>query len=335
MAHPHISNPANPFQSLHHEFLEEPPPADLHVFEERARTLLSRNDSPDVGFTWSANPYRGCLHGCAYCYARPSHQYLDFGAGTDFEKKIVVKVNAPELLERELSAKRWSGDTVAFSGNTDCYQALEARYELTKRCLEVCERHRNPVMLITKASLVARDAALLGRLARGAGASVHVSIPFADPRMARALEPWAPAPAARFRAMRALADAGVPVGVAVAPIIPGLSECQVPEVLERAAAAGARSAFRIMLRLPAEVKPVFLERLQAEYPGRFAKVVRAIAEARGGRMNDPRFGNRMRGSGPRWESAARLFDVMCARLGLNKPAPEARPRSAGQLNLFA
>ncbi len=327
-----VANPPNPWASTSVEYLDDIPPATLQVFEEQARSIVSENDSPDIGFRWSINPYRGCFHGCAYCYARPSHQWLGFGAGTDFERKLVVKTNAPELLRAHFARRSWSGELVVFSGVTDCYQPLEASYELTRRCLEVCLAYRNPVGVITKGALVRRDRELLGRLARTATATVTLSIPFADEELARRIEPFAGSPARRLDAMRALAEAGVAVGVAVAPVIPGLNDDQIPEVLERAHAAGARHAFLQLLRLPQEVLPVFEERLQAACPERFRKVVHAIQEMRGGRMNDPRFGARMRGQGPRWQLVTDLFELHCRRLGLARRtfAPRDTFRRSGR-----
>jgi len=294
----------------------EAPDARLEVFEEDARTVLARNESPDVPFRWSVNPYRGCQHACAYCYARPTHQRIDFGAGTDFDRRIVVKRNAPECLRRELASRSWKREAIAFSGVTDCYQPLEAVYGLTRRCLEACLERRNPVGIVTKAALVRRDADLLAELERRAGAHVFVSIPFADDATARRIEPGATAPSKRFETLRALSLAGVPTGVAVAPLIPGLNEEDVPTILTRARRAGASRAFLMHLRLPAEVLPVFRERLEAAFPGRARKVLRAIAESRGGRLNESRFGARMRGSGPRWDAVRRLFELQCRRLGL-------------------
>lgn len=312
-----VENPPNPWQSAHREYLGEPPAAKLEIFEERAKTILSENDSPDLGFRWSLNPYRGCFHACAYCYARPTHQYWDFGAGTDFERKLVVKVNAPEVLEATFRRKSWRGEVIAFSGNTDCYQPLEATYELTRRCLEVCNAYRNPVCVITKGALVARDAKLLGELAQRAGVRVTVSIAFSDETMARALEPNAPLPSARFAALRALHDAGVPVGLALAPVIPGINDAQIAEVLERAAACGADEAFTTLLRLPAELKEVFTQRLQEAFPGRAKKVLNAIREMRGGELYRSGFGTRQVGEGARWSAIERLFEVTCKRLGMN------------------
>ncbi|KYF69335.1 radical SAM protein [Sorangium cellulosum] len=312
-----VNNPPNPWSSTQVEYLEEAPAATLQVFEEQARSIITSNDSPDLPFRFSVNPYRGCIHACAYCYARPSHQYLGWGAGTDFDRKIVVKANAPELLEKELSHKGWQGDTIVFSGNVDCYQPLEASYELTRRCLEVCLAFRNPVGLITKGALVRRDVALLGELARRARARVHLSIPFADDAVARKMEPYASRSSLRFEAMRALSDAGVPTGISLSPMIPGLNDSDVPELLERARDAGAQTAFMMPLRLPREVLPVFDERLEEAFPDRAGKVRRGIQEMRGGKMNEAAFGARFQGAGPRWAAIQRLFEVHCQRLGLN------------------
>jgi DNA repair photolyase len=329
-----VANPPNPWLSAHREWLGEPPPARLEVFEEKARSILSGNESGDVGFRWSANPYRGCFHGCAYCYARPTHQYLGFGAGSDFERKIVVKVNAPELLRQAFARKSWRGELVALSGNTDCYQPLEASYRLTRGLLEACRDFRNPAGIITKSVLIRRDLDLLSELARRGLARVSLSIPFVDDDMARAIEPYAPTPSDRFAAMRALADAGVPVGVAVAPVIPGLNDGQVAGILARAKECGASHAFRIPLRLPAEVKDVFLPRLLEAYPDRHRKVVNAIRELRGGALNEASLGARMEGLGARWAAIEDLFALQCRRLGLDGAAPAPDPAPRGQLGLF-
>ena len=313
-----VSNPPNPWATTHVEWLEEPPAARLEVYEEDAKSIVTQNDSPDIPFRYSVNPYRGCQHACAYCYARSRHQLLGFGAGTDFDTKIVVKRNAAELLRRKLASRSWRGDWIAFSGDTDCYQPLEASYGLTRACLEACRDFRNPVGVITKSALVRRDVELLADLHERAGAHVTLSIPFAEDAVGRAIEPAAPAPARRFDAIRALARAGLPVGVAVAPVIPGLNDAQIPTILERAAGAGASSAFMILLRLPAEVRPVFEERLAAAFPGRASKVLHALEETRAGVPRGARgdFGTRMVGRGPRWEAIEDLFHLHCRRLGL-------------------
>jgi DNA repair photolyase len=326
------SNPPNPWAGPHVEYLGPPPAATLEVYEERAKSIVTRNDSDDVPFTYGVNPYRGCQHARAYCYARAGHRYLDWGAGTDFDTKIVAKINAPELLEAHLRRRSWGGDWLAFSGVTDPYQPLEASYGLTRACLEVCLRYENPVGVITKGALVRRDADLLGELARVAGAHVHLSIPFADEATCRAIEPSAPSPHTRFETLRVLADAGVPVGVAVAPVLPGLNDSQIPEVLERAAAAGATSAFLLLGRFAPDVRPVFEQRLQEALPERAAKVLAGLEDARAGQSAAAQtsFGGRMRGAGPRWDAIEQLFAVHCRRHGLRLDREEAlgvlRPR---------
>lgn len=312
-----VANPPNPFENAALEWEGPPPPAALEVFEERCKSAISENASPDVGFRFGVNPYRGCFHACAYCYARPTHQYWGFGAGTDFDRKIIVKVNVAERLRAELRAPRWRGDPVVFSGNTDCYQPLEASYELTRACLRECLEVKNPVGIITKGKLVRRDLDLLSQLAQVAKTHVTISIPFVDDAMGRAIEPFASPPSTRYQTLRLLADAGVPCGVSLGPVIPGLNDDQIPEILERAHEAGATSAFMILLRLPREVAEVFEARLIEAFPLRADKVRHAIAEMRGGRMNDPRFGSRMRGTGPRWQLIESLFRTTMRRLGMH------------------
>jgi DNA repair photolyase len=328
-----ISNPPNPWLTRHVEWLEEPPPAELVVYEEEARSVLTENDSPDVGFRWSVNPYRGCQHACSYCYARPGHQYLGFGAGTDFDRRIVVKINAPDVLALELARRSWQRETVAFSGSTDCYQPLEASYELTRRCLEACLARHTPVGIITKSALIRRDVDVLAKLAARCGARVTISIPFLDDDVGRKMEPGASSPNKRFETLRILSDAGLSTGIAIAPLIPGLNESDIPRLLERAQACGATSAFLSLLRLPSEVLPVFRERLAESFPERAKKVESAILDMRDGRMNQSAFGSRMSGSGARWDAVHQLFEIQCRRLGLNETQPRApAPR---QRDLFA
>ncbi len=325
-----VDNPPNPFESTHLEWDGPPPPARLEVYEEDARSALSRNDSPDVAFSWSLNPYRGCFHACAYCYARPTHGYLGFGAGTDFDRKIVVKRNIADQLRATFDRTSWRGEPIALSGNTDCYQPLEASYRLTRRCLELCAIYRNPVGIITKSKLVRRDIDLLERLHRETWCRVIVSIPFADDTMARAMEPFASSPTKRFETIRLLAGARIPVGVSLGPVIVGLNDEQIPAILERAAEAGAQSAFMTLLRLPAEVLPVFDARLQEAFPLRADKVRGALRMVRGGKLNESRFGARMRGWGPRWDAVAQLFEQHRRRLGLVRTEPgigDAQPTS--------
>jgi DNA repair photolyase len=333
-------NPKNRFEAHAVEWLEEAPYALLEVHEERAKSIVNPNDSPDLQFRYSLNPYRGCFHGCAYCYARPTHQYWGFGAGTDFDRKIIVKVNAVELLRARFDAPDWTGEAITFSGNTDCYQPLEAAWRLTRGCLECCVEYQNPVMLITKSALIQRDLDVLTQLNALASVRVYVSIPFADDAQARRMEPGASAPSNRFAALRALSEAGIETGIALAPIIVGLNDCDVPELLTRARDAGARYAFRVALRLPAEVLPVFESRLQDAFPGSAGKVMSAITQIRRGKKNESAFGARMRGEGPRWQVIDDLFELHCERLGLRSDremlqttrSTFRRPR--GQLDLF-
>jgi DNA repair photolyase len=331
------SNPPNRFQEAHIDWEGEAPPADLCVHEEQAKSALSENKSPDVGFRWSVNPYRGCFHGCAYCYARPTHPYLGFGAGTDFERQIVVKVNIVERLRAALQKKSWQRELVAFSGNTDCYQPIEAHYELTRGCLRVCAECETPVTIITKGKLVRRDLDVLQELQRRAGCRVALSIPFSDDEHARAIEPFASPPSKRFETLRILADAGIDTAVAVAPIIPGLNDEQIPEILERAREAGTTSAFKILLRLPLEVGPIFEARLAEALPLRHAKIMSALSDTRSGHRNDSRFGARMVGQGPRWAVIEQLFASQCERLGLEHlagEAPEPETSKGPQLSLL-
>ena len=322
-----VSNPPNPWDTTHVEWLGEPPAVRVEAFEERARSILSQNDSPDVPFRWSVNPYRGCQHACAYCYARASHQYLGYGAGTDFDSKIIVKTNAEQVLRRELSRPSWKREWVAFSGVTDCYQPLEASYGITRACLQACYEFRTPVGIVTKSALVRRDIDLLLRFKRFCDPHIYLSIPFADAAGARGIEPGVSSPAARFETLRALSAAGLTTGVAIAPLIPGLNDAQVPEILERARDAGAQHAFTILLRLTGDVRPVFEERLRRAFPDRAGKVLRAHDELRADQAASSEFGARMVGAGPRWENAQRLFEVHARRLGFLTEPDLAEPSS--------
>jgi DNA repair photolyase len=334
-----IDNPKNRFVPAEIAWDEgEAPLALLHVHEEHAKSIVSENDSPDLPFRYSINPYRGCQHACAYCYARPSHQYWGFGAGTDFEREIIVKVNAPELLREAFARPSWRGESLTFSGNTDCYQPLEGRYRLTRALLGICLEHRNPVAMVTKGALVLRDLDVLRELATRARLRVYVSIAFANDDSARAIEPGAPAIHRRFETLAALSEAGIETGVAVAPIIPGLNDRDVAEILARAQQAGARHAFHTALRLPSEVKPVFLARLREALPNAADRVEHAILEMRGGQLNDSRFGARMRGQGARWQIVDELFALQVKRLGLDTERlpdpPTTFERPSNQLKLW-
>lgn len=312
-----VANPPNPFLSSHCEMLEPAGAAKLTVYEEDARSILSENDSPDIPFRWSCNPYRGCQHACAYCYARPTHEYLGFGAGTDFDTRIVVKTNAAELLAAQLAKKSWQREFIAFSGVTDCYQPLEAVYQLTRRCLEACLRAGNSCGIVTKAYLVIRDIDVLQELQRRVGVRVYMSIPFADDRRARLIEVGAPPPSRRFAALEKLRDAGIPTGVMVAPLIPGLNDRDIATILRRAAECGAVTAGYVPLRLPGSVGDVFLTRMGQVLPEAVGRVEALVREMRGGALNESRFGARMRGTGEYWESIKRLFEMMATRYGLD------------------
>jgi DNA repair photolyase len=346
-----IANPPNPWATTDVEYLEGAEPhAELHVYEDHARTILAKNDSPDVGFDYSVNPYRGCFHGCAYCYARPGHEYLSLGAGTDFERRIVVKPDAPNLLREAFEKPSWRGELVVFSGVTDCYQPLEASYRLTRGCLGVCAEYKNPCGVITKSPLVERDADVLAELARLTRVSVAVSIPFWDVEKARAMEPYVATPQRRMRTVERLAARGVRVGVSIAPIIPGLNDEEMGDVLKAAKEAGAQFAFYVLLRLPGPVKDVFESRLRANLPLRAERVLRRVRETRGGKMYDPRFGTRGTGEGAYADSIASLFQATARRYGLlaeegattasSEPTTFERPPVArvtkrkGQLPLF-
>jgi DNA repair photolyase len=337
-----VSNPPNPWAATEVEWLGEPPSAELEVYEEEVKRALAENDSPDVGFRWSLNPYRGCFSACAYCYARSSHQYWGFGAGTDFDRKIIVKTNAPARLREELSRPSWKGETIAFSGNTDCYQPLEATYRITRQCVEVCRDFRNPVGIITKHALIRRDIDLLAAMSRETKVSATLSIPFADDATGRAIEPGASLPSQRFETLRILSDAGIRTGIGIAPVIPGLNDSDIATLLERARDAGATRAFLILVRLSGQTLPVFEERLAEAFPDRARKIWHAIEEMRGGKRNETRFHDRMVGSGPRWEVIEALFEAQCRRLGLNTDPgedaddePSASCRPSPQSELFS
>lgn len=335
-----IANPPNPWATTEVDYLGEPPTARTEVYEDHTKEVLSRNDSPDVGFRFSVNPYRGCMHACAYCYARPTHEYLSLGAGTDFDSKIAVKLRAPELLRAAFDRPSWKGELVMFSGVTDCYQPLEASLKLTRRCLEVCAEYQNPVGIITKAPLIERDLEVLQQLHRVAKVRVHVSIPIWDQAHARAIEPGVATPKRRIQTIERLAAGGIPVGVMVAPIIPGLGDEGFAEVLEAARNAGATTAGYVLLRLPGSVKAVFEERIRAALPLRAEKILHRVRETRGGGLYDSRFGVRGRGEGSYARALEAAFSATVRRLGFEgewaSTASTFRrpPKPSAQLSLF-
>jgi DNA repair photolyase len=320
-----ISNPPNPYESTHRDLLEPASSARLELYEDATREILSRNDSPDLSFRWSVNPYRGCFHACAYCYARPTHEYWGLGAGTDFESKIIVKRNAPDLLRRAFEKPSWKGELIVFSGNTDCYQPIEASLELTRACLEICAEYRNPVAIITKGVLVLRDLDILKRLQQEAWVRVYCSIPFAEDEVARLVEPQAPTPRRRFDAMACLSAAGIPTGISIAPIIPGLNDEDIPDLLHRARQAGARQAMHTLLRLSASVESVFIERMTEAFPERIGKIIHRIREVRGGAMSDSTFFSRHHGQGRYWDAIERLFEVAKRKAGFEESGDEDVP----------
>ncbi|GAA4856912.1 PA0069 family radical SAM protein [Luteimonas vadosa] len=317
-----------------------PPRPDTRVREERARRIISRNDSPDVGFSQSVNPYRGCEHGCVYCFARPSHAYLDLSPGLDFETRLSAKTNAAECLRAELAKPSYRCAPVALGINTDAYQPVERSLRITRSLLEVFAECRHPVSVVTKGALVTRDLDLLAPMASQGLATVYFSITTLDNRLAARMEPRATAPRGKLRAMRALADAGVPVGVMVAPVIPAISDCELEAILEAAHAHGARAAGYVLLRLPHELKDLWAEWLRLHYPERAAHVTSLLRQMRGGKDYDSAFGKRMRGEGPFADLIAARFARAHRRLGYGRlPALDCTrfvaPRQASpQGNLF-
>jgi DNA repair photolyase len=320
-------NPPNRFEqfSLERDIdwnPEDDPAPRTRFLRDLSQTVISYNDSPDIPFDASLNVYRGCEHGCSYCYARPTHEFLGFSAGLDFETRIMVKENAPELLREALASPRWKPQELAMSGVTDCYQPIERRLQLTRRCLAVLAEFRNPVSLITKNYLVTRDLDLLRELAAHNAVAVNISINSLDSGLARRLEPRAASPEHRLAAVAALAQAGIPVGVLVAPVIPALNEHEMPGVLEAAASAGARWAGTEVLRLPLTVAPIFEQWLEQTVPQKKDKVLGRIRAIRGGKLNDARFGSRMKGEGIFAEQIAQMFHIACRKVGLPEEGSE-------------
>jgi DNA repair photolyase len=316
-------NPPNRFERLHvapdpDAEQEEAVNPRTEFYVDASESLLVSNDSPDIPWRFGINPYRGCEHGCAYCYARPYHEYLGWSSGLDFETKIMVKTRAPALLRRELGKPSWVPQIVALSGVTDCYQPAERHFRLTRQCLEIFAEFRNPVGIITKNFLVTRDLDLLAELARWRCAAVNLSITTLDAGLASRLEPRAARPEHRLRAVRLLAEAGVPVGVMVAPIIPGLNDHEVPEILAAAAAAGATRAGYTILRLPWAVKDVFAAWLDQHEPGKKARVLARVKELHGGGLGDAQFGRRFRGEGLFAQQIHDLFAVAARRAGFKR-----------------
>ena len=338
-------NPANRFERLHtvaeESWTDPEDPAPRTVFlQDASRGILSRNQSPDVGFEYSINPYRGCEHGCIYCYARPTHEYLGFSAGLDFESKILVKRDAPALLRKALMSPRWKPQVIAMSGVTDPYQPVERRLRITRGCLEVLAEFRNPVAIVTKNHLVTRDVDLLGELAGVGAAAVNVSVTSLRPELQRVMEPRTSTPVRRLEAIRLLSEAGIPVRAMIAPVVPGLTDEEIPALVQAVAEAGAVGASYIVMRLPHAVKDLFAEWLEAHFPDRKARVLNRVREVRSGNLNDPRFGSRMSGEGAYADQIGQLFRSAVRRAGLDRERPPLsadgfrRPDPGGQLPLF-
>jgi len=318
-------NPENRFERLSYErdeeFGEDDRPVPTRFYRDATKTVIARNQSPDIPFDASINPYRGCEHGCVYCYARPFHEYLGFSAGLDFETRILVKEDAPELLRAELASPRWVPRTIALSGVTDPYQPAERRLRITRGCLEVLTAFRNPVHVITKNELVTRDLDLLGELAAVHAATVMISIPTMDADLARILEPRTSVPERRFRAMEKLAAAGIPVGISLSPVIPALTDHEMPGLMTEAAARGAEYATCTPLRLPRAVAGLFVDWLERHFPDRKEKILHRIRAMRGGELNDARYGGRMRGEGEYARQILTMYRVACAKTGLREEGP--------------
>ena len=321
--------------------IEDLPPFKTEVAIDSARKVITRNTSPDIPFDRSINPYRGCEHGCIYCFARPTHAYLGLSPGLDFESKLYMKPDAPELLERELSARNYSPRTIAIGTNTDPYQPIERRHAIMRRILEVLERAGHPVGIVTKSDLVTRDIDVLARMARRKLVRVGISVTSLDPKLTRVMEPRAPTPARRLEALRALAAAGVPTSVMAAPVIPAINDAEIERILEAAAACGAEAAGYVLLRLPLEVRDLFREWLRANFPDRERHVFALIRQTRGGKDYDATFSKRMTGGGPYAWMIGKRFETTCSRLGLNVHKTELTtehfkpPRRASeQLSLF-
>ncbi len=298
--------------------LDDLPPFKTTVTVDSTRKIIARNDSPDISFDRSINPYRGCEHGCVYCYARPTHAYLGLSPGLDFESKLFMKPNAPELLERELSAPGYVPKMIAIGTNTDPYQPIERRFKIMRGILEVLERAGHPVGIVTKSTLVLRDLDILARMAERDLVKVALSVTSLDAKLARTMEPRAPTPPRRLETLRQLVNAGVPTSVMVAPVIPALNDCEIERILEAVAAAGVRHAGYVLLRLPLEVRDLFREWLIENYPDRYRHVFKLVRDTRGGKDYDSSFGKRMTGAGPIAWMIGRRFEVACERLGFNK-----------------
>lgn len=332
MRHGSNLDPPNRFETVHREidlehlewdeeYLHERENRRIEYVFDSSKSVVSENNSPDIPFRYSLNPYRGCAHACPYCYARNTHEYLGYNAGLDFETKILVKPDAPKLFREFLSRKSWQPESITFSGVTDCYQPAERQFRLTRQCLEVAWEFRQPISVITKNALVVRDLDLLAKMAELNLVHVFLSVTSLNPELARVMEPRTSIPAARLRAVKMLADSGVPVGVMAAPMIPGLNDSELPGILEAAKDAGAVTAGYILLRLPLTVEPVFLEWLERTHPDQQAKIEGRIRDTRGGKLSSSAWGERMRGNGEIADQIRGMFQVFVRKHGLDRKLP--------------
>jgi DNA repair photolyase len=341
-------NPVNRFTPISYgaDVFGDVPPDErsapyTQFFRDSSRSILAENDSPDVGFSTGLNPYRGCEHGCIYCYARPTHEYLSFSAGLDFETKILVKENAPQLLRQKFMSPRWTPRVIAMSGVTDCYQPAERHFQLTRRCLEVMAEFRNPVVIITKNQLVTRDIDILQKLARFQAVTVYLSVTTLDEKLRLKLEPRTSSGERRLKAIETLSQAGIPTGILISPIIPGLNDVEIPQLLKSAAAAGARFAHYTLVRLPHGVADLFEGWLKEHFPDRHAKVMNKIKEMHRGKRNDSRFGHRMEGEGILADQLYQFFELWRRKLGFSRETELATdhfrrplPPPSPQISLF-
>lgn len=337
-------NPVNRFEKIAYERDEDQDPIDepkliTEYYKDISRSIIITNDSPDIAFEASINIYRGCEHGCVYCFARPTHEYLGLSSGLDFESRIFVKQDAPSLLRKELARSGWKPQVLVLSSVTDCYQPIERKLELTRQCLEVLLDFRNPVALITKNRLITRDIDLFKQMHDYNGVAVNVSLTTLNADVARRMEPRASSPEHRLAAIEELASAGIPVNVLVAPVVPGLTDHELPSIIKAAGKAGARSAGYIVLRLPYAVKDLFVQWLEDHFPDRKNKVINRIRSLRGGKLYDPTWGKRMSGEGIFADEIRKLFEVAVRKAGMNRRSGElstAAFRNAGdkQIMLF-
>ena len=322
-------NPKNRFEKIYIDYFGEDFENELNENEEKrgvptvffkdtTKTILAKNNSSDIPFTYSINPYRGCEHGCIYCYARPSHEYLGFSSGIDFETKVMIKPDAPSLLEDAFKKKSWVPETIMFSGNTDCYQPVERKLEITRKCLGVFLKYRNPCAIVTKNALITRDLDILKEMAKLNLVSVAVSITTLKRKLSRKLEPRTSVPSQRLETVAKLASENIPVGILAAPVIPGLNDEEIPNILKAASEHGALSAAMIMLRLPFAIKDLFIDWIQRNYPEKASRIINRIKDTRGGKLNSNVFKKRMTGEGELAHSIHRLFKASCRKYGLNK-----------------